>query len=358
MKQQRFLKILLPLLILFGAVACSKQNGTKPEGLLNVSYDPTRELYQEFNSTFKEYWKQETGESISISMSHGGSGSQARAVIEGLEADVVTLALAWDIDALATQAKLLPMDWQGSLPNNNAPYTSTLAFLVRKGNPKGIYDWSDLAKAGVQVITPNPKTSGVARWNYLAMWGYALREHLGSDFARLVRDEPDSSRVQQAQEAAFLFVSRIFHNVPVLDSGARAATNTFIQRGIGDVLINWENEILLGGKELDQPGLEIITPPVSILAEPTVAIVSANTQKHGTEALAKAYLEFLYSKEGQEIAARNFYRPYDQEVMREYQQQFPSLELFTIDTVFGGWNSATAIHFSDGGNFDRIFQKP
>jgi sulfate/thiosulfate-binding protein len=285
------------------------------------------------------------------------TAAQARAVIDGLEADVVTLALAYDVDAIAEQAKLLPSDWQGRLPNNSSPYTSTLAFLVRKGNPKNIRDWSDLARNDVEVITPNPKTSGVARWNYLALWGYALRRELGPDFVKVLKDASAADRVARAQEAAKTFVAAVFGNVPVLDSGARGATNTFIQRGIGDVLINWENEILLGGRELDEAGLEIVVPPVSILAEPTVALVDANADRKGTREVAQAYLEYLYSEEGQDIAGKNYYRPgVSKAAQAKYSHQFPAVELFTITDVFDGWNSANRVHFADGGTFDQIYR--
>jgi sulfate/thiosulfate-binding protein len=305
--------------------------------LLNVSYDPTREFYVEFNAAFARHWKATTGETVRINQSHGGSGKQARSVIDGLPADVVTLALAYDIDAIAANTKLIPPDWQSLLPRNSAPYTSTLAFLVRKGNPKGIRDWDDLVKPGVSIITPNPKTSGAARWNYLAAWGAALRRH-GNDEAK-ARD----------------FVTALYRNVPVLDSGARGATTTFIERGIGDVLINWENELLLVTRTLDPGSFEIVTPSASILAEPTVAVVTANAQRRGNEAVARAYLEHLFSTEGQELAARHFYRPSDPAVAERFTGQFPKLDLFTIDEVFGGWRTAQARHFADGGEFDRIY---
>ncbi|RPI01291.1 MAG: sulfate ABC transporter substrate-binding protein [Calditrichaeota bacterium] len=308
----------------------------KPTTLLNVSYDPTRELYQDFNAAFAKYWKEKTGESVTINQSHGGSSKQARAVIDGLQADVVTLALAYDIDAIAEQAKLLPPDWQKRLPHNSAPYTSTLAFLVRKNNPKKIKDWDDLIKPGVSIITPNPKTSGVARWNYLAGWGYALKNNNGDE--------------QKAKE----FITKLFKNVPVLDSGARGATTTFVERGIGDVLINWENELLLI-KKLNPENYEIIVPSLSILAEPTVALIDKVVDKHHTRTVAQAYLEYLYSEEGQEIAARNFYRAHSPAIVAKYAAQFPQINLFTIDDVFGGWQKAQKIHFSDGGVFDQIY---
>jgi sulfate/thiosulfate-binding protein len=323
--------------------------------ILNVSYDPTRELYEEYNVEFAKYWREKTGDNVTVRQSHGGSGSQARAVIDGLDADVVTLALAADIDAIADKSGKIPPDWLGSLPLNNAPYQSTLTFLVRKGNPKNIKDWSDLAREGVAVITPNPKTSGAARWNYLAMWGYALRAELGDDFVKKLADPAQADAVAAAQKKAEAFVATIYRNVPVLDSAARAATNTFVQRKLGDVLINWENEILLGAKEIDEAGLEIVTPPVSILAEPTVAVVNANAKRKGTEAVAKAYLEYLYSDVGQDIAGKNYYRPTTPAIAAKYASQFPKIELFTIDDVFGGWKKANAAHFDDGASFDRIY---
>ncbi len=336
-------------------IACG---GTGSEGrtILNVSYDPTREFYREYNQEFIRHWKEQTGEVVGVTMSHGGSGSQARAVIDGLEADVVTLALAYDIDAISIHGGLLPREWLGSLPHNNAPYTSTLAFLVRKGNPKGIHDWDDLVREGVSVITPNPKTSGVARWNYLAAWGYALRQELGPDFASKINAPTYQDSVVAAQEEAMEFMRALYANVPVLDRAARAATNTFIQRRIGDVLINWENEILLGGRELDEAGLEIVVPSLSILAEPTVAVVQKNAVRHGNLDLAQAYLEHLYSPVAQEMAARNFYRPIDTTVLEHNRHLFPDLELFTIDEVFGGWAQANEDHFVDGARFDQLFQ--
>jgi sulfate transport system substrate-binding protein len=305
--------------------------------LLNVSYDPTRELYQAFNEAFAKFWKAKTGETVVIKQSHGGSGKQARAVIDGLQADVVTLALAYDVDALADRAKLIPKDWQARLPHNSAPYTSTIVFLVRKGNPKGIKDWDDLAKPGISVVTPNPKTSGGARWNYLAAWGYALKKY-GNDEAK-AKD----------------FVARIYKNVPVLDSGARGSTTTFVERGIGDVLIAWENEAYLGVKELGPDKVEVVIPSVSILAEPPVAIVDKVVDRHGTRKVAQAYLEYLYSPEGQEIAARNFYRPRLDAVATKFAKQFPKVSLFTVDDLFGGWQKAQATHFVDNAMFDQIY---
>lgn len=306
--------------------------------LLNVSYDPTRELYVEFNAAFAQYWKEKTGDIVIVKQSHGGSSKQARSVIDGLRADVVTLALAYDIDAIAEKAKALPLDWQKRLPKNSSPYVSTLGFLVRKGNPKAIKDWDDLVKPGIAVVTPNPKTSGVARWNYLAAWGYALKANDGDH--------------KKAQE----FVARLYRNVPVLDSGARGATTTFIERGIGDVLLNWENELLLVTKKMNPGKFELIVPSVSILAEPTVAVVERNTTRKGTTEVAKAYLEFLYTEQGQEIAARNFYRPTLAAVAKKYADTFPKLELFTINEVFGGWQKAHRDHFTDGASFDKIYK--
>lgn len=324
--------------------------------ILNVSYDPTRELYQEYNAHFAAAWKDKTGDSIRISQSHGGSGSQARAVIDGLEADIVTLALAADIDAIAQHTGDLPPDWQARLPYNSAPYHSTLAFLVRKGNPKNIRDWDDLAREGIEVITPNPKTSGVARWNYLALWGYALRRELGADFAQKLKDPAHTAEVAHAQDSAQAFVAAVFANVPVLDRAARGATNTFIQRRIGDVLINWENECLLGAAELDAAGVEMVVPPVAIKTEPVVAWVDAVVERKGMRALALAYLEGLYTPEAQAMIARHYYRPSDPEVLAAHADRFPPIELFTVDTVFGGWGRANADHFAEGGSFDRIYQ--
>ncbi|MEO5573933.1 MAG: sulfate ABC transporter substrate-binding protein [Gammaproteobacteria bacterium] len=304
--------------------------------LLNVSYDPTRELYQDFNAAFAKHWKQETGEDVDIKQSHGGSGKQARGVIDGLEADVVTLALSYDIDQIYEKARLIPQNWQTRLPDNSSPYTSTIVFLVRKGNPKAIKDWADLVKPGVAVITPNPKTSGGARWNYLAAWGYALKKY-GSD--------------AKAKE----FVTQLFKNVPVLDSGARGSTTTFTQRGIGDVLVTWENEAFLAVNELGKGKFEIVLPSVSILAEPPVTLVDKVVDKHGTRKLAKAYLDYLYTPAGQEIAAKHYYRPRLAQVAAKYDKQFPKLNLFTIDGLFGGWQKAQKLHFADGGTFDRIY---
>ena len=330
--QPTLLQVSLIILLLGATLAFAQKEIT----LLNVSYDPTRELYQEINTAFAKSWKEKTGQMVSIKQSHGGSSKQARAVIDGLQADVVTLALAYDIDAIHEQAKLLPKDWQKRLPHNSAPYTSTLAFLVRKGNPKRIKDWEDLLKPGTSVITPNPKTSGVARWNYLAAWGFALKKNNG-----------DEARARA-------FITQLYKNVPILDSGARGATTTFVERGIGDVLINWENELLLIQK-LSPGQYEIVAPSMSILAEPTVSLVDKVADKRGTRAIAQAYLEYLYSEEGQEIAAKNFYRAHSTTVTAKYAAQFPKLNLFTIDEVFGGWQKAHKTHFADGGVFDQIY---
>jgi sulfate transport system substrate-binding protein len=323
--------------LLIPVLAVSALLAAAPVKLLNVSYDPTRELYQDINAAFAKQWKAKTGATVEINQSHDGSGKQARAVIDGLQADVVTLGLAYDIDVIAEKANLLPKNWQTRLPGNSAPYTSTIVFLVRKGNPKHIRDWDDLVKPGVAVITPNPKTSGGARWSYLAAWGYALK-HNGNDDAK-------------ARE----FVRKLYRNVPVLDSGARGSTTTFAQRGIGDVLLSWENEAYLALNELGKDKVEVVTPSISILAEPPVSVVDAVAAKHGTTAVAKAYLEFLYTPEGQEIAARNYYRPRLASVAAKYAERFPKLELFTIDQLFGGWQKAQAKHFNDGGVFDKIY---
>ena len=305
--------------------------------LLNVSYDPTRELYQKYNEAFVKYWKAKTGDDVRIKQSHGGSGKQARAVIDGLEADVVTLALAADVDAVAKKGGLINADWQKRLPENASPYTSTIVFLVRKGNPKGIKDWPDLVKDGVEIITPNPKTSGGARWNYLAAWGYALKQPGGDE------------------DKAKAFVSQIYKHTKVLDSGARGSTTTFAERGIGDVLIAWENEAHLSLKELGPEKYEIVTPSISILAEPPVAVVDKVVDKHGTRKVAEGYLEYLYSPEAQEIAGENFYRPRDAKIAAKYAKTFADVKLFTIDDVFGGWTNAQAKHFADGGIFDQIY---
>lgn len=331
-------KITLLTAALFGAATLA---GAAPKdlALLNVSYDPTRELYQDFNASFAAKWTSETGQKVTINQSHGGSGKQARAVIDGLQADVVTLALAYDVDALYQKGRLIPQDWQSRLPDNSSPYYSTIVFIVRKGNPKGIKDWDDLVKPGVSVITPNPKTSGGARWNYLAAWEFARRKFGG-----------DETRVRD-------FIAALFKNVPVLDSGARGSTTTFVQRGIGDVFISWENEAFLVQKEFGSDKFETIVPSISILAEPPVTVVDKVVDRRGTRAAAEAYLKHLYSEEGQEIAARNFYRPRLAAVAEKYAGTFPKIELFTIDEAFGGWNNAQQIHFGDGGVFDQIFTR-
>lgn len=320
-----------------GAAAFAAQ--AKDITLLNVSYDPTREFYVDFNKAFAAHWKAKTGDNVSVKQSHGGSGKQARSVIDGLEADVVTLALAYDIDEIADKAKLLPANWQTRLKHNSAPYTSTIVFLVRKGNPKGIKDWDDLVKPGISVITPNPKTSGGARWNYLAAWGYALKK-FGND-------------LKKAQD----FVGRILANVPVLDAGARGSTTTFVERGIGDVLLAWENEALLALKELGPDKFDIVAPSLSILAEPPVTVVDKVVDKRGTREVAQAYLEFLYSPTGQDLAGQNYYRPVDAAAAAKYAKQFPKVNLFTIDEVFGGWAKAQKTHFADGGTFDQVYTR-
>ena len=306
--------------------------------LLNVSYDPTRELYQDFNAAFAKHWKAQSGETLTIRQSHGGSGKQARSVIDGLEADVVTLALARDIDALAENGKLIPADWQKRLPHNSTPYTSTIVFLVRKGNPRAVKDWDDLVKPGIQVITPNPKTSGGAQWNYLAAWEYAKRKFGGDDKGKQ-------------------FVAKLYKNVPVLDSGARGSTTTFVERGIGDVFISWENEAFLAIKELGRDRFEIVIPSLSILAQPPVTVVDKVIDKRGTRKQAEAYLRYFYTEEGQEIAARHFYRPTNEKIAAKYAEQFPKLNLFTIDEAFGGWATASKTHFQDGGTFDQIYAR-
>jgi sulfate transport system substrate-binding protein len=316
-------------------IAASLASAAKIQ-LLNVSYDPTRELYADINKSFAELYKSKTGDDVEIKQSHGGSGKQARAVIDGLDADIVTLALAYDIDAIAEKAKLLPVDWQKTLPNNSTPYTSTIVFLVRKGNPKGVKDWGDLVKPGIAVITPNPKTSGGARWNYLAAWGWALQQPGGNDAT--------------AKE----FVKKLFQHVPVLDAGARGATTTFVQRGIGDVLLAWENEAFLAKKELGPDKVDIVVPSTSILAEPPVALVEKVSARKGTLKVAKSYLNYLYTPEAQEIIAKNYYRPRDAAVAAKYASFFPDLKLFTIDQLFGGWQKAQKTHFEDGGVFDQI----
>ena len=329
-------KFIIPTLaVLFVTGALNPSYGRAKE-LLNVSYDPTRELYQDFNRVFQEYWKKTTGEELVIRQSHGGAGKQARAVIEGLEADVVTLALAYDIDAMHSLAELIPENWQSRLPDNSCPYTSTIVLLVRKGNPRGIEDWDDLIRPGIQVITPNPKTSGGARWNYLAAWGYALS-----------KNENDTSKARE-------FVSRLYRNVPVLDTGARGATNTFI-KGIGDVFISWENEALLAIHKLGRDRFEIVVPSLSIIAEPPVTVIDKNADKHDLRNAAEAYLNYLYTPTGQEICARHYYRPRNPEVFNKYKDQFPELELFPLSDLYHGWQEAQRIHFAEGGVFDQIY---
>ena len=324
---------------LASAVAVTKAPAVQAQqavSLLNVSYDPTRELYQDINKAFAAQWQARTGQTVSIRQSHGGSGRQARSVIDGLDADVVTLALAYDIDEIADKGKLLPAEWQKRLPHNSSPYTSTIVFLVRKGNPRGIKDWNDLARPGIGVITPNPKTSGGARWNYLAAWGYALRQPGGNE------------------AAARALVTAIYRNVPVLDTGARGSLTTFTERGIGDVFISWENEALLAIKELGPDKFDLVYPSLSVLAEPPVALVDRNVDRKGTRAAAQAYLEFLYTPAAQEIIAQNYYRAIDKTVAARHARNFPPLKLITIDEVFGGWGKAQSTHFADGGLFDQI----
>jgi sulfate/thiosulfate transport system substrate-binding protein len=330
------IKMIRPLLAAAAGLLIAGSAYAADFSLLNVSYDPTRELYAEFNKAFATAYQKETGKSVEIKQSHGGSGSQARAVIDGLQADVVTLALAYDIDAVANKG-LLSADWQKRLPLNAAPYTSTIVFLVRKGNPKGIKDWDDLIKPGVEIITPNPKTSGGARWNYLAAWGYALKKQGSADKAKQ-------------------FVAELYKHVPVLDTGARGSTVTFVERGVGDVLLAWENEAFLAQREFGKDKFEIVAPPLSILAEPPVAIIDKVADKKGTRAVAEAYLKYWYTREGQEIAARNSYRPRDSEIAKEYEKSFAKVELFTIDDVFGGWTKAQKEHFAEGGIFDQIYK--
>lgn len=331
------LKNKLSTALALGALVTSAWAYAADITLLNVSYDPTRELYVDYNKAFASYWKTKTGDDVTIKQSHGGSGKQARAVIDGLPADVVTLALSYDIDEIHAKGKLIPKDWQKRLPHNSAPYTSTIVLLVRKGNPKNIKDWDDLVKPGVSVITPNPKTSGGARWNYLAAYAYALKQNNNDD------------------AKARAFVKSIFKNVPVLDSGARGSTTTFVERGIGDVLLAWENEAFLAQKELGSDKFEIVVPSLSILAEPPVTVVDKTVDKRKTRAVAQAYLEYLYTEEGQEIAAKNYYRPTLESVAKKYEKQFPKVNLVTIDGTFGGWQKAQKTHFADGGVFDEIY---
>lgn len=307
--------------------------------LLNVSYDPTRELYTQYNQLFANYWKQKTGDHVIVSQSHGGAGKQARAIIDGLEADVATLALSYDVDQIAQRARAIPANWQSRLPNSSTPYQSTIVFLVRKGNPKNIRDWKDLARGDIKVITPNPKTSGGARYNFLAAWAYALKHNNGN------------------QQAARNFVTQLYRNVPVLDAGARGATTTFLQRRIGDVLVTWENEAFLAQRELGRGGVQIVVPSFSVLAEPPVTVIDKYAAKHGTGAVAAEYLRYLYSPQAQDLIARNFYRPTNPQVLAKYSNQFPKLELFTVNQVFGGWNKAQATFFNDGGVFDQIYRR-
>jgi sulfate transport system substrate-binding protein len=333
MKRIAFFKLALAFLVVLAPAAALAD-----VSLLNVSYDPTRELYQDVNASFAKAWQAKTGQKLSIKQSHGGSGKQARSIIDGLDADVATLGLAYDIDALAEKGKLLPKDWQKRLPNNSSPYTSTVIFLVRKGNPKNIHDWNDLVRPGISVVAANPKTSGAGRWNYLAAFGAALKTN-GND-----------------EDKAKDFVAKLYKNVPVLDTGARGSTTTFLQRGIGDVLVGWENEALMAVNQLGKGDVELVVPQLSILAEPPVSIVDKNVDKHGTRDVAQAYLQFLYTPEGQEIIAKHFYRPRLEAVASKYAAQFPKVTLFTIDEVFGGWQKAHAKHFADGGVFDQIYQ--
>ncbi len=346
MKKTRILSLVLSATIIMGVfVGCGKQEASSQNGaaasnksveLLNVSYDPTRELYTKFNESFAKYWKEKTGQEVTINQSHGGSGAQSQAIIGGLEADVATLALGYDIDALSKEG-LVNSDWQSKFKENSAPYTSTIVFLVRKGNPKNIKDWDDLIKKDVSIITPNPKTSGGARWNYLAAWAYASQKNNGDEAA--IKD----------------YMSKLFANVAVLDSGARGATTSFVERGLGDVLIAWENEAMLSLNELGKDKYEIVVPSISILAEPPVAVVDKVVDKKGTREVAQAYLDYLYTKEGQEIAAQNYYRPRDKEVAEKYKATFPEIKLVTVDGEFGGWSKAQATHFADGGTFDKIY---
>jgi sulfate/thiosulfate-binding protein len=338
-------KYLIRLLTVFGIAAGVF---AKDITLLNVSYDPTRELYQEINTEFAKYWKEKTGDTVTVQQSHGGAGKQARAVIDGLEADVVTLALAYDIDAISEKAGLIPQNWQSRLPDNSSPYTSTIVFLVRKGNPKNIKDWDDLVKPGLSVITPNPKTSGGARWNYLAAWGFALEQYK--------KQNPDEKDPTKADAYARDFLSKIFKNVPVLDSGARGSTMTFVQREIGDVFLSWENEAFLAIKEFGREKFEIVIPSLSILAEPPVTVIDKVVDRRGTRQAAQGYLEFLYTEKGQDIVGKHFYRPRLASAVQKYADQFPQVKLFTIDEVFGGWQKAQKTHFDDGGVFDQIYQ--
>jgi sulfate/thiosulfate transport system substrate-binding protein len=359
MSKQSALSVLcvMALTLLAACGGSSDDTGTgsgKHVTLLNVSYDPTRELYRDVNEGFAKEWLAQDGQQVTVKQSHGGSGSQARAVIDGLQADVVTLALAYDIDSIQRKGKRLGANWQTRFPQNSAPYTSTIVFLVRKGNPKQIHDWPDLLKPGVAIVTPNPKTSGGARWNYLAAWGAELKRQLHGDLAKL--DDPAAAKdVAAAQAAAEKFVAEMYKRAPVLDSGARGATNTFVQREIGDVLIGWENEALLAIRELGPDKVEMVVPSVSILAEPPVAVVDTVVDRRGTRQIAEAYLRYLYAPAGQEIAAKHYFRPRDPQVLEKYREQFGPLEMFTVDQVFGGWTQAHDKHFADGGVFDKIY---
>ncbi|HEY8386809.1 MAG TPA: sulfate ABC transporter substrate-binding protein [Porticoccaceae bacterium] len=332
-KRLKLIATLVPALFV-GAEAVAQ----KPVTLLNVSYDPTREFYREYNEAFVKHWKATQGQDVTVRQSHGGSGSQARSVIDGLDADVVTLALAYDVDALRKNADLIPENWQSRLASNSSPYTSTIVLLVRKGNPKNIKDWDDLVRDDVEVITPNPKTSGGARWNYLAAWGYALKKY------------------DNDEQKAYEFVTKLFANVPVLDSGARGSTNTFVQRRLGDVFIAWENEAFLSVEQLGKGEYEIVVPSVSILAEPPVTVVDKNVDRKGTRTVAEGYLEYLYSDEAQRIAGKHYYRPSNPAIAAEFADKFPDVDLFTIDEVFGGWDKAQDLHFNDGGKFDAILE--
>ncbi|KMT20956.1 sulfate ABC transporter substrate-binding protein [Clostridium cylindrosporum] len=337
--KMKFGIIILSLIVTIGLfTGCSSKDGetSKKKTLLNVSYDPTREFYTDYNVAFAKHWKDKTGEEVEVNQSHGGSGKQARGVADGLKADVVTLALAYDIDSINKKKHLINEEWQKSLPHNSSPYTSTIVFLVRNGNPKGIKDWDDLVRPGVEVVTPNPKTSGGARWNYLAAWGYALK-----------KNNNDENKAKE-------FVKKLYKNVPVLDSGARGSTTTFIERGVGDVLIAWENEAYLVQKEMGDK-FDIVNPSISILTEPPVAVVDKVAEKKGTKKIATEYLKYLYSDEGQEIAAKNFYRPVNEKIAKKYEKQFGNISLFTINKVFGGWNNAQKKHFNDNGVFDQIY---
>lgn len=334
--RRTFLLVSIAAMLTLSGCSGGNEDRSNSVELTNVSYDPTRELYQAVNPRFAAEWKKKTGQTVTFKMSHGGSGKQSRAIIDGLEADVATLALAYDIDAIVTRGKLLPANWQTLLPDNSAPYTSTIVFLVRKGNPKRIRDWADLARPGIEVITPNPKTSGGARWNFLAAWAYG--RHAGG-----------------SETAAQAFVTKVYRNVPVLDSGARGSTTTFVERGIGDVLISWENEAFLAEKALGKGKFEVVVPSISILAEPPVAVITTNARRHGTEKVAQAYLEFLYTPDAQRLIARNFYRPRDAAIAAEFKAEFPAINLVTVDRDFGGWSKAQKLYFDDGGVFDRIY---